>query len=99
MNDDTLHDRRATTAELREMVLNAALLGDTLKELGARKLLDQALANHDISDTDARVMMAVSEQLIQRIRNGMGLNQALTWLCNAGWPSKINHVVLERMGV
>ena len=99
MNNDTQKPLSEAARELKQLVLSGAMIGETLKELSIRKQLDVALAKHAISNIEARMLMAASDQLIDCIRNGMGLNQALVWMCNAGWPSKISHQTLSRMGV
>ena len=96
--NDTQEDPRDTVQAMKEMVLHAALFGDTLKELSVRKQLDEVMAEQGITDIEARVLMAANDQLIGCIRNGMGLNQALLWMCNAAWPSRIGHQVLARIG-
>lgn len=74
----------------KDTVLRAALFGEALQALRVQKRLDVFLAQEGISGIDAGMLMAASDQLIRCIRNGMGLNQALLWMCNAGWFNKID---------
>ena len=94
MNNTQL-DQIGSIEDQKDTVLRAALFGEVLQTLRVQKRLDMFLAKEGISDIDARTLMASSDQLIQCIRNGMGLNQALLWMCNAGWFNKIDGMQLN----
>lgn len=89
--NDTLQEQINSGEDQKDTVLRAALFGEALQALRVQKRLDVFLAQEGISGIDAGMLMAASDQLIQCIRNGMGLNQALIWMCYAGWLDKIDN--------
>lgn len=93
--NNTQQDQIDGVEDQKDTVLRAALFGEALQALRVQKRLDMFIAKEGISALDAGMLMAASDQLIQCIRRGMGLNQALLWMCNAGWLNKIDHLQLN----
>lgn len=94
MNNTQL-DQIGSIEDQKDTVLRAAVFGEVLQTLRVQKRLDMFIAQEGISALDAGMLMAASDQLIRCIRNGMGLNQALLWMCNAGWFNKIDGMQLN----
>jgi hypothetical protein len=83
-----------STPETRHLLMEAVLAGDALIELKAR---NQPMPD-GMSDIERQQLMAAARQFTSLIRSGMGPNQALAWMINAGWLDKVSHQVLSRMG-
>lgn len=91
-------DIKAAAQTLKTMVLDAVVFGDLLSVAKTRNLLGDLVANEGMSELEARVLMAAADQFTRCIRNGMGVNQTLDWMARSGWPEKIGHHVIQRIG-
>lgn len=74
-----------------DMIVMAALRGDSYRKLKRLGHLESALRNTGGNQMEAQLLMALTAKLEDLIRSGMEFAQALEWLRNAGWIARIAH--------